>query len=448
MSQAAGKTNRIDARASGSSDDQGEDLNVRIAYRLRRATWRLIYSQALNVVFLIALWRSGAYPMSWYPAHPKLYVATMLFLLVLLPQFVVTLMHWVGARRGIASMGDAGKMTADELASVLLRRDAMSNEMKDSKLYIDVMHDHIADSLAESEREVLKVIEQIGVLNEKTSQQREIIAQTIESSEGMMESTQSRVETNKEIVTAIGMQIEQQVDEIKGDFEHIQGLSGEVLALTPLIKVITSIAQRTHMLALNAEIEAARAGTAGRSFAVVALEVRKLAEQTNTAAADIAHKINSTCDRANSEMAQAQLSMQNHNKTDAMAGLMADLSRMQQDFRENDQTMRDLIVNVDANCQESVLGLRRAMGHIQFQDVMRQRMEHVQGALVEMRDHMQRLSEKPLDATWDGQLNPTFKTLLAAHRDTYSMASQTVTHNSADGTVTASRNDCPKFELF
>jgi methyl-accepting chemotaxis protein len=305
------------------------------------------------------------------------------------------------------------------------------------------MHDHIADSLAESESAVLKVIEQIGVLNERSSHQRDLIAETIANSKDMMENTQSRVESNKEIVTAIGMQIEQQTDELRGDFTHIQGLSSEVLALTPLIKVITAIAQKTHMLALNAEIEAARAGVAGRSFAVVALEVRKLAEQTNTAAADIARKINSTCDRANREMAQAQLSMQNHGNTGVMAGLMGDLVRMQHDFSENDKVMRALIVEVDMNCQESTVGLRRAMGHIQFQDVMRQRMEHVQGALVEMRDHMQWLSEKPLDATWNGQLESTFRTLLAAHLDTYSMASQTVTHNSADGTVSASRNDCP-----
>jgi methyl-accepting chemotaxis protein len=263
-----------------------------------------------------------------------------------------------------------------------------------------------------------------------------------------MESTQSRVEVNKAIVSAIGMQIEQQTEELKGDFEHIRSLSSEVLALTPMIKIITAIAQKTHLLALNAEIEAARAGTAGLSFAVVALEVRKLAVQTSKAAEDIAHKINSTCARASQEVAETEMALKMHEKTDVMAGLMADLLRMQEDFSNNDQTMRALIVGVDASCQESVLGLRRAMGHIQFQDVMRQRMEHVQGALIEMRDHMQRLSEKPLDSSWDGQLDLTFKSLLAAHLDTYSMASQTVTHNSADGAVSATRDESPKFELF
>ena len=59
------------------------------------------------------------------------------------------------------------------------------------------------------------------------------------------------------------MQLEAQTEEFKENFERIQGLAGDVRALTPLIKTITSIAQQTNLLALNAEIEAARAGTRG-----------------------------------------------------------------------------------------------------------------------------------------------------------------------------------------
>ena len=448
MSQASEKVDEQDARTSGCCDDQFEDVTDRKAHRLRRATTRLLAENALALVCIALLWFGISYLQGPVFLPYRLRIGALLFLLIVAPLFMVAMVNWIGARRGIKALGILGKMNARELSYVLLRRDAMSNEMKDSRLYIDVMHDHIGDSLAESEREVLKVIEQISVLNDKSSEQRDLIAQTVENSKAMMESTQSRVEANKGIVFAIGMQIEQQTEELKGDFEHIRGLSNEVLALTPMIKVITSIAQKTNLLALNAEIEAARAGSAGRSFAVVALEVRKLAVQTSKAAQDIAQKINATCDRTSRELGEAEIAMKNHAKTDVMTGLISDLIKMQQDFSENDHAMRALIVKVDENCQESVIGLRRAMGHIQFQDVMRQRMEQVQNALFEMRDHMQSLSEKPLDSNWDGQLDLTFKTLLAAHLDTYSMASQTVTHNSADGAVSIADDECPAFELF
>jgi hypothetical protein len=65
------------------------------------------------------------------------------------------------------------------------------------------------------------------------------------------ESTNILIENNKQIIAAIDMQLEAQNDEFKGNFDRIQGMAGEVGALTPLIKGITSIAQRTKPIGLE-----------------------------------------------------------------------------------------------------------------------------------------------------------------------------------------------------
>jgi methyl-accepting chemotaxis protein len=131
-----------------------------------------------------------------------------------------------------------------------------------------------------------------------------------------------------------------------------------------------------------------------------------------------------------------------------MNHLSADLGEMQSEFCKNSQLLLEVITEVDANYAESVTRLAEALGHIQFQDVMRQRMEHVQGALVEMRDHLLRLAERPDRPGWDGLFDTTFKGLLESHLSSYKMASQTVTHLAVAGGSSDSDNSRPAIELF
>jgi methyl-accepting chemotaxis protein len=429
--------------------DRIDQITMDSSPRLRAAFKRLIYTLALNIACLTALWRVGAYPFSWYPAYPTLYVATMCFLLVLMPQTVLALMNWLQAKRGIADLGIVGTFNKTELAHVAARRMAIKNELQDSEPYIDVMHEQIGDSLGESESEVMKVIEQINYLNERSSRQRERIAQSIQSGKALTEATHQRAENNKQVVAALEMQMQEQTRELQGDFEHVQNMAAEVRALTPLIKVITTIAQQTSLLALNAEIEAARAGNAGRGFAVVAFEVRKLSVSSTRAAADIASKINTTCARVDREMAEAQASLKQHESNEAMGHLVADLTGMQMEFNKNGQLLLDVITEVDANYAENVQRLSEALGHIQFQDVMRQRMEHVQESLVEMREHLQNMSDRTFNLTCDGKFEHTFKELLTAHRSKYRMASQHITHTSVVADSASGQDHSrPAIELF
>jgi len=414
--------------------------------RLRRVQRRLLVQVAIGLLCNVLLCVSLSLIVGPVSAWTR--VAEVLALLNFLPLLIVEWVNWTGAKHGVADLWAFGEMNFEEVSRELAVGHAIQVDIQGAQPYIDVMHEQIGGSLAESEREVTALIEQLNLLNEQSSAQMERITQSVESGKALTEVTASRVEHNNQLIVRLESRLGEQDSEMRDNFEQIRILANDVKALNSIIEVIANIASQTNLLALNAEIEAARAGDAGRGFAVVANEVRQLARKSTSAAADIAEKLNTTAGKVTGKMAEAQKTFEERHSLGDLQKLVCELMGMQQEFNKSSELQLAVISDVEAGHQQSVERLVQAMGHIQFQDVMRQRMEHVQVALVEMRDHLLRLSQARGRSGFDGLFDTNFKALLEAHLDTYRMASQTLTHLAVAGGTSQGDQGRPAIELF
>ena len=205
------------------------------------------------------------------------------------------------------------------------------NEVRSSIIEVASANDELASTMEElsttfnsQSEQVTTMVEGIEGISNISKNTSDALSNNMDSLEKTAEATRHETEKLDSVSVKMGG-IEEDTITLS---ETINNLSERSNQIGNILEVINDIANQTNLLALNAAIEAARAGEAGRGFAVVADEVRKLAERTQHATKEIEDIINGLLrDSEEAKLAMDKSVTSVHDGTTNITGVATEIKR-------------------------------------------------------------------------------------------------------------------------
>jgi len=177
----------------------------------------------------------------------------------------------------------------EKLRDTLHRISGSATQLASAAEELNVVTDESAKGLAQQNKE----IEQAATaVNQMTTAVEEVARNAVSTSDASKSATTSAGDGRELVMETVGA-IERMTNDVQSTADLIGNLANESRDIGKVLDVIRGLADQTNLLALNAAIEAARAGEAGRGFAVVADEVRALAHRTQQSTSEIERMIGS-----------------------------------------------------------------------------------------------------------------------------------------------------------
>lgn len=233
-------------------------------------------------------------------------------------------------REIIADFKDLSFSLNDKSEELFAQSENLEEKFSALENAINKVHDSAVNQRETTEDTQLiveKSLASVGEINSK-------VQNSAAGSEILIEKARS----GQEILTQL-VEVSKKVnDTISYNNERMDALLSKSKAIAEIVKTINNIADQTQLLSLNARIEAARAGTYGASFAVVAEEVRKLSDQSKDAGHNIAKLIKET-------QTDISLSYEGSRKTAEMAGKSFQL------IEDINASFENMLEEVNANNQ-------------------------------------------------------------------------------------------------
>lgn len=311
-----------------------------------------------------------------------------------------------------------------------------------------VLNEQLNAITVETEKSAFGIMERLQAIDVVVNELMQTVKTSAQESERLVATGEKSLGSNTTLIANLNQYIQQRLQETEDDRKSITIVVQQAQSLYSLVELIKNISSQTNLLALNAAIEAARAGEVGRGFAVVADEVRKLSNETDMAVSKIQDGIANVTqtieDQFRNKLEHSNIAAQK----EMLAKFSNHLGSMGQNYQELIERDEDTLSKL-GNTSETLSSMfMDILANIQFQDVTRQQIEHVSGALTRLEDHVSQLVE--MMRKRDLANAPDLKEHIDQLYQSYVMEQQRDVHASVTGENAEpnSEHNNNKIELF